>query len=146
MYRLNFNDVLSAIHVPRDGLLVPVFDGVPGANAKGRQQPVDASAHAAFLVGVHHSHHYRVAQNAPHLYGQNFCNVAEPTFCDSARAPLLQLADLVGYLLASLDLPPGRQLSPFKAGVVDIARKLNSRFIRRIEHSMEFSQAVSASP
>lgn len=146
LYGLNFNAVFGAIRIPPDGLLLPVFDGVPGANAKGRQQPVDASAHGAFLQGVHHSHHYRVAHNAPGIYAQNFRNVAEPTFSDSARSPLLQLADLVGYLLAARDLPPGKQPSAFKASIVAIARTLNTPFIRRIEHTMGFSHVVSASP
>jgi hypothetical protein len=143
LYNLTFDAVFGAIRVPRDGLLVPVFDGVPGAGKKGKQQPVDASAHAAFLAGVHYSHHYRIANNAAGSYVPNFRNVAEPTFSDSARSPLLQLADLLRYLLAALHLPPGKEPSAFKSSIAAIAGRLDTRLIRRVENTMTFSQGVS---
>jgi hypothetical protein len=142
LYGLNFNAMFGAIRVQHDALLVPVFDGVPGANSKGKQQPVDASAHAAFLTGVHHSHHYRLLYNAPDRYLPNFRNVAEPTFADSARSPLLQLADLVGYLLTVLHPSSGKERSEFKAAIAEIAGKLDAGLVARVENTITFSQSV----
>jgi hypothetical protein len=133
--------MFDLVRLPPDTLIFPVFDGVPGKNKTGKQQPVDQSAYEAFITGVHHSHYYRVAKSAPQCYLPNFRNVVDPTFFDSARAPLLQLADVVSYLLGVLDSVQQREPTAFKARLGAVAAKLDRSIVHRIAHSMKFQGA-----
>lgn len=139
LYHLNFDAMFDEIRLSADGLLVPVFDGVPGENEDGRQQPVDRTAYQTFLLGAYVSHWYRVAHPLPERYVPNFHNLVEPTFSDSAKSPLLQLADVVGYLLHVEDYVNTKRSEEFKLEVARIASKLDRTIVRRVPCSMRFA-------
>ena len=55
---------------------------------------------------------------------------------------LLQLADLVGYLLTVLHPSSGKERSEFKAAIAEIAGKLDAGLVARVENTITFSQSV----
>lgn len=140
LYHLNFEALLDVIHVPSDALIVPVFDGVPGAKASGKRQPVDKIAQEAFIDGAHVRQFYRVAAAEPGWYVRNFRNIAEPTFSDSAQSPMLQLADVVSYLLGALDSRETER-TEFKGRLAAAAARFDTRRVHRIPHSLAFQSA-----
>jgi hypothetical protein len=148
MYNLNFREIVDALVLPPDALVIPVFDGVPGrARTHGAsnksQAPVDHFAYEAFLGGANHTHWYRVGferkPNGMQRYKRNLRNLAEPTFSDSAQSPLLQLADVVGYLLGvTADVAEFGATSEWKARVAVAGQRLDSKLIRRQVVTMNF--------
>ncbi|MFZ2873402.1 MAG: DUF3800 domain-containing protein [Phycisphaerales bacterium] len=86
------------------------------ASLTGVFVPADhyARVRDAFLVGAYLSHWYRVAFPKSERYVPNFHNLVEPTFSDSAKSPLLQLADVVGYLLHVEDFVNTKRSEGFK--------------------------------
>jgi len=146
LYHWTFDAMFDEIRLPKGGLVVPVFDGIPGQGDGGQHQPVDRSAYETFLAGAYTSHWYRVALPKPERYVPNFHNLVEPTFSDSAKSPLLQLADVVGYLLHVEDFVNTKRSEGFKREVACIAAKLDRVIVRRVPSSMTFLPKDGAAP
>lgn len=146
LYHWNLDAMFDEIRLPEGGLVVPVFDGIPGQGDDGRQQPANRSAYETFLVGAYLSHWYRVAFPKPERYVPNFHNLVEPTFSDSAKSPLLQLADVVGYLLHVEDFVNTKRSEGFKREVARIAATLDRAIVRRVPSSMTFLPKDGAAP
>jgi hypothetical protein len=130
--------MVDALELPQDALILPVFDGVPGqasANqGRGKGAPVDRVAHQAFLFGGRVTHWNRIFAElspSPLRYKTNLRNLGEPTFADSAESPLLQLVDVIGYLLHVIDRVGRHPASQFKLNVAGVARKLDKTLVHR---------------
>ncbi len=137
LYSHNFREVVEALRLPEEGLVFPVFDGVPPQQQALRRnlQPVDRHAYDAFMFGGHITQWGRVASEAKPVpwveYKTNLRNLGEPAFSDSARSPLLQLADMVGYLLCVADRVARAEHSEWKARIARIARKIDPGLVYR---------------
>jgi hypothetical protein len=87
------------------------------------------------MLGGHITHWGRLVAEirpAPWVqYKTNLRNLAEPTFSDSARSPLLQLADMVGYQLCVGDRVEQVEHSEWKARVASIARRMDPTLLNR---------------
>jgi hypothetical protein len=135
LYNFNLNEVVDALNLHGDSLVVPVFDGVPPQSQEPRRerQPVDPYAYDAFMLGSQITHWGRVTAEIRPVpwvhYNTGLRNLAEPTFSDSARAPLLQLADVVGYLLGVADRVAQVQHSDWKARVASIACRIDRALV-----------------
>jgi hypothetical protein len=138
LYNLNFYELVEVLRLPATALVCPVFDGVPGqpsGRATGRRQPIDAHAYETFMAGGFLTQWNRLRMetkpNPIVKFKPNLRNLGEPTFSDSRHSPLLQLADVIGYLLGVRDRAAQSVSSPWKTRVASIARKLDSELICR---------------
>ena len=137
LYYLNFNEMVDAMYLPDDSLVLPVFDGVPRQRqtTKREPQPVDRFAYDAFMLGSQITHWFRIAAEAKPTpwvrHKTNLRNLAEPTFSDSSRSPLLQLADVVGYLLGVPDRLEQKEPSLWKAAVASVTHKIDRTRVHR---------------
>jgi len=66
-------------------------------------------------------------------------SLVEPTFTDSAMSPLLQLADVVCFLLTVEDTAERLRVDGFKARLAEIARKLDSNLVTKWRGAMTMS-------
>lgn len=172
-YSFNLNEMVDVLHLRPDGLIIPVFDGVPGrvkdaqhgcegiklktspkkhqhpmkgpAGKPMKQQPVDPFAYDSFIDGARITQWNRVgAEKKPVAlvrYKKNLRNLVEPTFSDGKKSPLLQLSDIVGYLLGVRDrFDQEGARSEWKARVADVARKIDSDLVHRRPVHMMFMQ------
>ena len=172
-YSFNLNVMVDVLHLRSDGLIVPVFDGVPGRvkdaqhgceGTKGktspkkyqhpmkgasgkpkRQQPVDPFAYDSFIDGARITQWNRVAAEKKPVplvrYKKNLRNLVEPTFSDGKKSPLLQLSDIVGYLLGVRDRVDQEGVrSEWKASVANVARKIDPGLVHRRPVQMMFMQ------
>lgn len=144
LYRLNLSEFVEVLHLHEDVLVVPVFDGVPGRAVKGKQSAVDRFAHDAFLHGGNVTHWNRVhfeERPSPLIrHKPNLANFMEPLFADSARSPLLRLADVMGYLLDTENRGTGTE-SEWKSRVSAIAAKVDPPLVYGRSVSIHFENA-----
>jgi hypothetical protein len=128
-------------------LVVPVMDGVPASSAK-KPPAIDPSLIRGFAVTVRWIHHMRqhaLVKNS--LSIRNAENLAEPLFGDSSHATLLQLADVVSYLLLQIDkddLKTPSTDSQFRKSVVSHGRVLNRDQLSLWRGRMEVNAPASA--
>jgi hypothetical protein len=87
------------------------------------------------MLGSQITHWFRIAAEAKPTpwvrHKTNLRNLAEPTFSDSSRSPLLQLADVVGYLLGVPDRLEQKEPSLWKAAVASVAHKIDRTRVHR---------------
>ena len=145
LYDLNLYELVEVLQLHDDVLLIPVFDGVPGRAPTGKNQsPVDRFAHDAFLLGGNVTHWGRVLfEDKPNpivRHKPNLRNFMEPVFADSARSPLLQLADIVGYLLDTSNRGDVAAASKWKSRVASVAREIDPRLVNRRLLSITFDR------
>jgi hypothetical protein len=143
LYCYNFYEMVHALQVPHQVLVQPVFAGVPRQQiGRKSHQPVDEFAHQAFLRGGFVTHWYRIAAEIKPVswvhYKTNLRNFAEPVFSDAAQAPLLQLADVVGYLLGVVERTKRDPCSAWKTRVASIGSRLDRRLVHRRSINMHF--------
>jgi hypothetical protein len=143
LYGQNLFELVEALQLHEDALLIPVFDGVPGRALNGKKQsPVDRFAHAAFLLGGNVTQWNRIVfEDKPNPivhHKPNLRNFMEPLFADSAGSPLLQLADIVGYLLDATDREDLGTASEWKSRVASVARQIDPRLVNRRLLSIKF--------
>lgn len=135
LHYLNFNELVDALQLPPDVLVVPVFDGVPGRSPSGALAPVDKFAYDAFLFGGSITHWNRVTLEEDPIteitHKENLRNLMEPVFSDSARSPILQLADVIGYLLGVAARLEQVQGSEWKNQLGAIAGGIDNRLVCR---------------
>lgn len=132
LYGLNFLGIQNALQdAMRDTIVLPVMDGVPGCAPSARRPPtIDPQLIRAFAQNVRWIHHSRQYEAAARLLSiENAVNLAEPVFADSAHSTLLQLVDIVSYLLLQLEreeLEPASPTSSYRNAMVVRARSLRS--------------------
>lgn len=131
LYGLNFANIQNGLQeLLETTLVLPVMDGVP-THTEGKKVPsIDPVLIRSFAANVRTLHHYRHHELTKHsLDIKHAHNLAEPVFGDSAHATLLQLADLVSYLLLQRDreeLQPNVGMSEYKAAVIEISRNFDA--------------------
>jgi hypothetical protein len=135
LYGLTFLGIQTGLqrHMERV-LVIPVMDGIPGFPPGAKRAPaIDPALIRAFAQQVRHLHHIRQYEAvAKSLSIDNAHNLGEPVFADSAHSVLLQLVDLVSYLLLQLEreeLEPDREASPYRDGVIRQAKALDRKLL-----------------
>ena len=128
-----------------DTLVVPVFDGVGRAATRKTTVRVESSVYDTFLLGGAVTHWNRIGEEL-HPTGiirhkANLRNLIEPTISDSARSPLLQLTDIVGYLLGVVERAKHAEASPWKREVADVVSGLDPELVYRRSVLMRFDDA-----
>ena len=111
-----------------DTLVIPVMDGIPKSSHGSKPPRIDPQLIRAFAQSVRFVHHYR-ASGYPErtLSIANPANLGEPLFGDSTHSTLLQLADLVSYLLHQIE----------KADLSTVARSTFGESVLRIARSID---------
>jgi hypothetical protein len=151
LYGLNFFGVQAGLQdMMAETLVVPVMDGVPSSAPSAKKAPaIDPSLIRAFAANVRWIHHVRQhALAKDSISVRNSENLAEPLFGDSSHATLLQLADLVSYLLLQVDrdeLETPTVESEYRKAVVQHGRALNPDQLSLWRGCMS-SNAAAASP
>lgn len=136
LHSLNFFGILTGLQpVLAEGLVVPVVDGLPGGildaeRERTRSSPIEPSIFRAFIASVHHHQHLRTVRPGM-LSIAHYEHLVEPTFSDSAHSPLLQLADVMSYLLMVQDVAERFVPTGFKARLAPIAAKLDSSLVSK---------------
>ncbi len=142
LHRLNFQELVDILHLPPDVLVVPVFDGIPGRPPTGGMEPVDRFAYEAFLLGGSITHWNRVMLEERPVGGlshkENLRNLMEPVFSDSARSPILQLADIIGYLLGVAERVKQVQGSAWKVQLANVAGRIDKQLLHRRSVTLSF--------
>jgi Protein of unknown function (DUF3800) len=133
LYGLTFLGITFSLgRIMEKSLVIPVMDGIPSSRAIKRPPAIDASLIRAFAQMVRQVHHFRqYDQIAKSISIANAHNLGEPVFADSAHSVLLQLVDLVSYLLLQLDrdeLEPVSAVSSYRRSVIESARALDRNF------------------
>jgi len=131
LYALNFFGMgLLLQEKLADTLIFPVMDGVPGCPMSQRQAPaIDPQLIRAFALHVRHMQHVRRNDNIANNLPINYANLAEPAFVDSEYSTLVQLTDLVSYLLLQRDreeLARPSEQSCYREKVIEIAQGFES--------------------
>jgi hypothetical protein len=142
LYYPNFQELVESLHLLPDMLIVPVFDGVPGRASSGAQAPVNQLAYEAFLLGGAITHWNRISlEDRPAGWvghREHLRNLMEPVFSDSAQSPLLQLADIIGYLLGVVERVQQAPSTAWKRRLADIARGIDPRLVHRRSVTVHF--------
>lgn len=131
-----FNMLLALDEFAHDRLIVPIFDGLPGGTLEAEKKkvkasPIEPAAFRAFIASVHSSQNMRVGLGDRALSIRNLRNFAEPVFTDTEHSPLLQLADVIGYLLHLQDWRARFHISGFKARVAELAERLDPTLVAK---------------
>lgn len=145
LHNLNFHEIVDFLPLSADTLVVPVFDVVGRSAARKTTVRVESSVYDTFLLGGSVTHWNRIGEEL-HPSGvvqhkTNLRNLTEPTLSDSARSPLLQLTDIVGYLLGVAERCEHSQASHWKREVADVASGLDSELVYRRSVLMRFEGA-----
>lgn len=150
LYNFNFYEIVELLELSADMLVVPVFDGVPRQplpGASGRRPPIDGHAYETFMTGGLVTQWNRITAEAkprPAVrFKANLQNLAEPTFSDSSHSPLLQLADVIGYILGVSDHVGQAESSAWKTRVAAVARGLDPDLIHRQPITMVHEHTLS---
>lgn len=143
LYSLNFLGIQFGLQaILADTLLIPVMDGIPGSRPSAKPPRIDSQLIRAFAQQVRWVHHARRHEPlAKSLSIENVVNLAEPVFADSTHSCLLQLVDLVSFLLLQLErdeLETTQQPSLFRAATLGIARRLNAERLSCWKGKMAF--------
>jgi hypothetical protein len=151
LHGLNFHNIAFALQpLLAEGLLVPIVDGLPGGildrtGGPGRPQRIEPQIFRAFIASVHSTHRIRVGledRGAGDVISiKGYRNLVEPTFTDSASSPLIQLADVVSYLLTMVDTAERRPCTGFKGRLVEIAGKLDPTLVKKWRGKMNMMPA-----
>jgi len=146
LHGLNFSNILHSLgDLLSEALLVPVIDGLPGGtlHPKPSRKPIDPHVFRAFIASTHYNQSLRVSLSARNqgdmISIKGFRNIVEPVFSDSEHSPLLQLADVVSYLLHIVDWAERFEISGFKSSLLDVARKLDPSLIAKWRGRMNHS-------
>lgn len=142
LYGLNFFDIQVGLQdLMETTMVLPVMDGVPGTPESKKAPRIDPSLIRAFAANVRWIHHIRNSDAVSGMLSiKNAHNLAEPVFGDSTHATLLQLVDLVSYLLLQRDraeLTPGNQASEFKSAVLEVSNGLDMQLLNLWRGRME---------
>ena len=100
----------------------------PDSSATEKPPRINPQLIRSFAGNVRYLHHLRHSVVADSLTIDNAVNLGEPVFADSKHSTLLQLADIISYLLYHLDrseLETGTTPSTFRAALIARARELN---------------------
>lgn len=142
LYGLNFFGIQMGLQdLMETTMVLPVMDGVPGTPESRKAPSIDPSLIRAFAANVRLIHHVRNCDSVSGMLSiRNAHNLAEPVFGDSTHATLLQLVDLVSYLLLQRDraeLRPDNQTSEFKASVLEVSKGLDTQLLTLWRGKME---------
>jgi Protein of unknown function (DUF3800) len=134
LHGLNFLGIETALaETLSETLVVPIMDGIPrsSADAKApRINPALIRAFAAHVRLIHHLRRYPFAGRS--LSIENVTNLAEPVFGDSTHNVMLQLVDLVSWLLLQLDrekYAPSGETSDYKRQILRIAKEIDPALV-----------------
>lgn len=150
MYYLNFGELVDVLDLSPESLILPVFDGGARPAGSKKELRVDHFAYETFIRGVYETHWHRVASEkkpvGPLSYKPNLCNLGEPTFSDSSRSPLLQLVDVVGYMLIAAQHTDSASPSDFKTEIAGAGKRIEKQLVYRREISTNFVAPVESTP
>jgi hypothetical protein len=137
LYSLNLLGVLSPFGpLLARGLVVPVMDGVPGTKrGKASVDPVLIRAFARVPQSYAVANACGIKDSGLNL--PNSQNLVETFFVDSAHSPLVQLADLVAYMLLARYQRSHGNVSSFKRRIADVGDKLDPSLLRIAETEMK---------
>lgn len=143
LYSLNFLGIQTGLQdLMETTLIVPVMDGVPNSADAKKPPSIDPSLIRAFAGSVRWLHHARQSEIMKNsLSIRNSHNLAEPVFADSTHSTMLQLVDLISYLLLQQDrdeLAPQSISSQFKQAVVNEAKAIDPRLLASRRDQMKF--------
>ena len=147
LFTPNLQRMVDILNLTPEVMVFPVFDGIPGQRVGAKSKtPVDQFAHQAFLRGINLTHWCRVMLEEKPIQGlehkPNLRNLAEPTFVDSTQSPLLQLADVIGYLLGVPERVQREGGSAFKRKVAAVAEGIDPHLVHRREIAVTFVSSV----
>jgi hypothetical protein len=131
LYQTIFSDIIDLLHkFWSDSLIIPVIDGIPSSKQSTKKSPsLDTQLISSFARQIRYIHHMRcnkVVEKGSHLSG--YINIAEPVFADSYYSTLIQLVDLVSYLLHQIekaDLNPNKIMSDYQKKVFYCGRSID---------------------
>ena len=132
LYQTIFSNILGLIQkFFFDSLILPVIDGIPSCKPSSRKSPkIDTQLIFSFAHQIRFIHHMRCNKNIKKGHSlDNFINIAEPVFVDSYYSTLIQLVDLVSYLLHQVektDLNPNKIKSDYQKKILNCARSIDS--------------------
>lgn len=143
LYSLNFLQIQAGLQdLMGTTLIVPVMDGVPNSRTAKKPPSIDPSLIRAFAGSIRWLHHARQSDVVKSFLSiRNAHNLAEPVFADSTHATILQLVDLISYLLLQRDrneLAPQSTASQFKQAVVGVAKAINPQLLAGWRDRMKF--------
>ena len=112
------------------GIVIPVMDGIPDSSSSSRPPRINSQLIRAFAQNTRYLHHMRAAGIADSNISVAYPgNLAEPVFGDSSHSVLLQLVDIISYLLHQIEkdaLGAGsRSDSSFGATILKCAREID---------------------
>lgn len=149
LYGVNFFGILSGLQEDMETILIlPIMDGVPDSTGSKKAPRIDRSLIRAFAQMVRSIHHLRQSDAVKNALSiRNAHNLAEPLFGDSAHSTLLQLVDLVSYLLLQLDrdeLEPIPQNCNFKRSLIDLAKNVDAQLLSGWKGTFSLTEVYDA--
>lgn len=152
LYGITFVGIQSWLQsVMADTLVIPVMDGVPATGGMKIPRPapkVEPILIRSFAGNVRSIHHFRQYPSvADSLSIANAHNLGEPVFGDSAHSVLLQLVDLVSHMLLQrerAELEDGSTLSDYRCKILEVAKKIPSKFLHLWKGKMQIGSASAA--
>jgi hypothetical protein len=145
LYGLTFFGIKNLIQdCLANTLIIPVMDGIPSSASEKSSPPrIDRQLIRSFALGVRNTHHFRQNPAVAKLISiKNTENLAEPLFADSQFSTMLQLTDLVSYLLLQLERDEreaGRTISDYRAEVLRCAKAIDHGLLKCWIDRMEFA-------
>jgi hypothetical protein len=147
LYSLNFFGIQTVLQQTlATTLVLPVMDGIPSCLPNATKAPrFDPQLIRAFASSVRSIHHMRRhARLAESLSIENAYNLAEPVFADSSHSTLLQLVDLVSYLLHQIEREEleSAPKKGFRAAVLAIAKQFDPALLHCWSGRMKTYQSL----
>ena len=144
LYGLNFMGILSSISdFLENSLIQPVMDGIPDVSyTQNNSQKINSQLVRAFSLSIHGTYFAAQLQQIS-ISIKNFSNVLEPLFAESSTSLLLQLVDMISYLLLQnerLGTTETENISEFKRRVLAEARKIQPDLVRSWTGRMQAGQ------
>jgi hypothetical protein len=147
LYGVNFFGMQTWLApILADTLVVPVMDGIPDSSKARKPPSIDPQLIRSFSASTRWIHHYRASGGSDsNLSIAHPINLAEPVYADSTHSTLLQLVDLVSYLLHQIDkdeLGDGRAPSLFGTAMLAHARRIDQSLVKSWRGQMHARRAL----
>lgn len=143
LYGLNFFGIQSILQdVMQETIILPIMDGIPGCATTAKHPPrIDPQLIRSLSKTIRFAHHCRQYDYARDSISiRNTGRLAEPVFADSEHSVLLQLTDLVSYLLLQIEreeLQPDDTPSEYRKAALQQAHQLHIHLVHTWKGRME---------
>jgi hypothetical protein len=134
LHGLNFLGIEAALaKTLSESLVFPVMDGIPRSSPDTKAPKINPALIRAFAAHIRFTHHLRqYPYTARSLSIENVTNLAEPAFGDSTHSVMLQLVDLISWLLLQLErekYAPSAETSDYKKQILAIAKGIDPALV-----------------